>query len=115
MAKGQSRNAEKYLDEQDEYIEREYGVGYEELDRQQQKEVILDVFFDGLVKYNHSAEMLRNGIARTKGEREQPEKYQRTYYREKGRTAKEKPHYQRVQRRGRGYMFKRNRYGRFTR
>lgn len=44
-------------------IEFEYGKPYNKLDRQDQREVLLDHFFKGLPQYEKSAEELRIGIA----------------------------------------------------
>jgi len=66
-----SRVDEALQDIQDD-IEFEYGKKYEDLDRQDQRQVLLDHFFKGLPQYRESAEDMRRGLAYTKrtGEKE---------------------------------------------
>ena len=51
-----------YLSEREPDVETEYGKPYDELDPEEQKQVILDIFFNGIPDYEDSAEQLRDGI-----------------------------------------------------
>jgi len=57
-------DAEEYLETQDSDIKREYdGRGYEKLTRTEQQQALLDIFFNGLHKYDLAAQQMRDGLA----------------------------------------------------
>ena len=56
-------DAEEYLGSQESHIKRQYeGRGYDKLTKTEQAEALLDLFFNGLHKYDVAAQKMRDGI-----------------------------------------------------
>ena len=70
LRKGDYSRVEDYLSDIEPDIEFEYDNKYEDLEREEQRQVLLDHFFKGLPQYYESAEEMREGLeyARATGE-----------------------------------------------
>jgi hypothetical protein len=56
-------DAEEYLEKRDSHIKRNYdNRGYDELTKTEQQQALLDIFFNGLHKYDLAAQKMRDGL-----------------------------------------------------
>jgi hypothetical protein len=57
-------DAEEYLEKRESDIKRNYDErGYDELTKTEQQQALLDIFFNGLHKYDLAAQQMRDGLA----------------------------------------------------